>query len=194
MSTRPRSGGISPAAILRNVDLPHPIMPTIDTNSPRSIESVASVNTRRASEPEPKLLQTPEMSMNAIDSNGPEPCFGKPHEPVEDEADDANRENREQNMRVDQAVVFLPEKAAHARRAGEHLARDDHEPRDAETQSEASEHIRQRRWHHDLRERREGRQTQDLRDVPIILRNRADARHRVDDRGPHRADGNRKQG
>ena len=47
-------------------------------------------------------------------------------------------------MRVDQAVVFLPQEAADTRAAGEHLRGDDHQPCDAEAQAKAGEHVGQR--------------------------------------------------
>ncbi len=74
-----------------------------------------------------------------------QPRLGHTHHAVEQESDDADRQDGEENVRVDQAVVLLPEKSAHARRAGQHLACDDHQPCDAKAQPEPREHLRQRR-------------------------------------------------
>ncbi len=84
----------------------------------------------------------------------------------------ADGQDAEDDVLVDQAVVFLPEKAAHAGRAGQHLGGDDHEPRDAETQAESREHVRQRRGQQDLETACHGRQLQHARDVEIVLRDR----------------------
>jgi hypothetical protein len=57
-------------------------------------------------------------SRNAIRFlRGPEPRFGDPHEPIQREPDDADGDDGQQDVRVDQAVVLLPEEAADARRA-----------------------------------------------------------------------------
>src|SRR3954468_25950 len=96
-STRPLSGATRPATIFRNVDLPQPIIPTIDTNSPRSTDSDASASTWRCSRPDPNVLKTPLTSMNAIASDRPQTSFGHPHQAVEHETHDADGENRQQD-------------------------------------------------------------------------------------------------
>src|SRR5229473_1772997 len=78
-------------------------------------------------------------------SNCPQAGFGQTHQPIEGKAHHPDGQDREEDVRVDQAVVLLPEKTADARRAGEHLARDDRQPRDAETETVAREQMRQRR-------------------------------------------------
>ena len=64
--TLPVSGASSPATIFRNVDFPQPIMPTIDTNSPRSTDSVTSCRTSRVEPVEPNAFETAEISMKGI--------------------------------------------------------------------------------------------------------------------------------
>ena len=171
------------------MDLPLPMAPTIETNSPRSTASDTSRSTWRAPFGVANDFETPANLDECQRYDRPQLRFGQTHQPVEHEADDADREDREQDVRVDQAVVFLPEEPADARRARQHLAGDDDQPGDAEAEPIAGEHVRQRRRHDDLREGRELRQPEHLGDVPVVLRDRAHAHHRVDDRRPHRADG-----
>src|SRR5688572_1324360 len=156
MTTLPPSGADRPARMPRSVDLPLPIAPTIDVNVPRSTESDTS---RRTVLREPfragNDLATPAASMKGtLTSHRSQPGFGQPHQAVQDEADDPDGDDGEQDVRVDQAVVFLPEESADARRARQHLAGDDDEPGDAEAQAVAREHVGKRGWHDDLHERR----------------------------------------
>src|SRR4029453_7544953 len=99
---------------------------------------------------------------------------------IQTESHDANRKNGKKNVRVDEAVVLLPEKPSNTRCTSEHLARDDDQPGDTEAQSIASKKEGQSRRNHDLRERREWREPQHLRHVPIVLWNRFDAGHPTD--------------
>src|SRR5688572_934753 len=118
--------------------------PTIDTNSPCSIESDTSSSTWRG----PKDFETPLISMNGKRfprSDGPQLRLRQAHEPVEGEANEADRQDREQDVGVHQAVVFLPEEPADARRARQHFGGNDDEPGDAEAEAVAGEDVRQRR-------------------------------------------------
>ena len=56
------------------------------------------------------------------------PAFRDTHEAVEDKSDDADGHDAEDDVFINERVVLLPEKAAHARPAGEHLRRDNHQP------------------------------------------------------------------
>jgi hypothetical protein len=58
---------------------------------------------------------TLDTSRNAIPSDGPQPRFDKPHQPIQHETHQANGQNGEEDVRIDQAVVLLPEKTADAR-------------------------------------------------------------------------------
>src|SRR5688572_14190452 len=84
-----------------------------------------------------------------LPSRRPKPPLEHAHQPVEHEADEANRNDRENDVLVNETVVFLPEKAAHAGTARQHFGRDDYEPGNPETQPETREHIRQRRRNED---------------------------------------------
>src|SRR5216684_7220293 len=185
--TSPASVGIRPAMMLRSVDFPQPMNPTIETNSPRSTDNVTSSSTHRAARSVVNVFEAENASMYAM-LRSSQSRFRQPHQSIEREPDETDRDDRQQDVGVDQAVVFLPQEAADARRPGQHLARDDDEPRDAEAQAISREDVRQRRRHDDLRERGESRQAQDLGDVPIVLRNGPHTGGAVDDRRPHRAD------
>src|SRR5216683_6919596 len=159
--TSPASGGIRPAMMLRSVDFPHPMNPTIETNSPRSTDNVTLSSTHRAVRSVVNVFETEATSMHAM-LRSPQSRFRQPHQSIEREPDETDHDDRQQDVGVDQAVVFLPQEAADSRRPRQHLACDDDEPGDAEAQAIAGEDVRQRGRHDDLRERRESRQAQDL--------------------------------
>src|SRR5437899_4540890 len=154
--TSPSSGGTSPAMMLSSVDFPQPMNPTTETNSPRSTASVTFSSTHRSARSMRNVFETDDTSRNATLCR-PQSRFRQPHESIEREPDEADRDDRQQDMGIDQAVVFLPQEAADAGRPGEHLAGDDDEPGDAEAQSVSREDVRQRRRHDDLRERGQSR-------------------------------------
>src|ERR1051325_6316617 len=135
----------------------------------------------------PKPLLTFFNSRNGMLSSL-EAGFDEAHQAIEREADDADGENTKDNVLVDERVVFLPEKAADAGRAGEHFCGDDDEPGDAEAQAKTGEHVRQRRGDEDLEECLSARKFEDFGDVEEILWNCAHANGCVEDSWPHRAD------
>src|SRR5262245_61619615 len=98
----------------------------------------ASTNTA-VPNPEPRIpspeSRVPSPEPRVPRSHRPQLRLRQSHQPIEREADDANRDDREQDVRVDEAVVFLPEESADARRARQHLARDDDQPGDPKTES-----------------------------------------------------------
>src|SRR5690242_1509097 len=121
--TEPRSGLDRPATTVKSVDFPQPMNPTIETNSPRSTDKVTSSRTCRVAAPVPNAFEIEERSMNAtfLTPWGPTPrfpgsgasgasflstCpqlrFSHAHQPVEHEADHADRQDREQNVRVNE--------------------------------------------------------------------------------------------
>src|SRR6476661_9136147 len=160
--TCPASGATSPATIFKSVDLPQPIVPRIDTNSPCSTESDTSTSTSRGDPLEATNdFATRDTSRNAILSDGPQPCFYEPHQPIQHETHKADCQNGEEDVCIDQAVVLLPEKTPDARCAGEHLARDDDEPCNAQAEPESGKHVRKGGGHNDFRKRRERREPQD---------------------------------
>src|SRR6266850_6206032 len=76
------------------------------------------------------------------------------HGLLEREADDADRENRDDDVLDVEVVPFVPHPKPDADAAGEHLGGDDHEPRDADRQAHAGDHVRQHRGEQDLPEYR----------------------------------------
>src|SRR6185436_13443691 len=74
-----------------------------------------------------------------------EPYLDKPHHLVQQEADNADGQNAQQNVGVDQAVVLLPQKPADTRRARQHFTGNNNEPCDSKTKPVTGEDIRQSR-------------------------------------------------
>src|SRR6266542_6492840 len=114
------------------------------------------------------------------------------HEPVQAEADKADRDDGQENVRVDKAVVFLPQKAAYTGSAGEHLRSDNDQPRQTEREPIAGENIGERSRHDDASESFHLRKLQHLADVEILGADTSYADRSVDHRRPHGADGNGK--
>src|SRR5688572_6548799 len=100
----PRSGVSKPASSEMSVVLPDPDRPTIATNSPRSmVRSIwRSTSVRRPGGPNP--LARPSISRKAI-SGGPEALLDDAHEAVEGEADEADGDDAQDDVLVDEAVV-----------------------------------------------------------------------------------------
>src|SRR6185436_11871907 len=71
-------------------------------------------------------------------------AFQKTHELVQNEANDPDGQDAEDDVLVDERVVFLPEEAADARRTSQHFCRHNHQPGNAETQAKTGEHVGQR--------------------------------------------------
>src|SRR5947207_2019662 len=115
-----------------SVVFPEPDRPTMATNSPLWMARLTepSTSVRRPSEPNP--LATSTSSRKIIASRPLHPGFDEAHQPVEREPDDADGHDAQDDVLVDQAVVLLPEEAADAGGARQHLHGDDHQPRDAE--------------------------------------------------------------
>src|SRR5688572_10743553 len=120
-STDPESGFSSPARIEISVVFPDPEKPTIETNSPRSIVRLIPPRTSVLRPGGPNPLRTSFSSRSGIASRDLEPGFDEAHHPVEQEPDHADGADAEDDVLVDQAVVFLPEEAAHAGRPRQHL-------------------------------------------------------------------------
>ncbi len=80
-------------------------------------------------------------------------AFDQAHQAIQDEPDDSDREDAENDVFVDQTVVFLPQEAADSGCSRQHLGCDDHQPRDPQAQPKASEHVRQRRGQQNFQQR-----------------------------------------
>ena len=70
--------------------------------------------------------------------------------PVEHEADDADVEERDDDVADERGVPRIPDEEADADAAGQHLRRDDREPGQADADAQAGEHVGHRRRQHDL--------------------------------------------
>ena len=90
--------------------------PTMETNSPRSTDSDTRSSTWRGPDDDWNVFETFDASISAISLNGSQPRLGHPHHAIQQEPDDSDRQNREKDVRVDQAVVLLPQKSTDARR------------------------------------------------------------------------------
>src|SRR5207244_6312079 len=74
-------------------------------------------------------------------SDRPDSGLDEAHDAIEGEADGANRDDGQQDVRVDETVVLLPQEAADARRAGQHFRGHDHEPGQPEREPDAGEPV-----------------------------------------------------
>src|SRR5881394_2876573 len=101
----------------------------MQTSSPRSTERSMSASTSLRASPFPYPLPTPESSKKdpSATSHRLQPMFHGAHHAVEDEPDDPDRQDAQDDVLVDEAVVLLPEEAADARRSRQHLDGDDHQ-------------------------------------------------------------------
>src|SRR5262245_28373851 len=139
--TLPRSGAISPAITDISVVLPEPEYPTIATNSPYSRVRSTPPSTPSESDGEANDFSRPRISSIALgDLESP---FDPTHQPIEEESKGADGEHAQDDVRVDEAVVLLPQEAADARRSRQHPGGDDHQPRQSERETVAGEHVGQ---------------------------------------------------
>src|SRR5688572_1932594 len=127
-STSPESGLSRPASSEMSVDFPAPEKPTMTTTSPASMSRL----TRSRTWVEPWLLLTSRSERMGIvvsspGSGGAQAFLGQSHQAIEAEADEADGEDAQDDVLIDEGVVFLPKEAADAGGAGEHLGGDDHE-------------------------------------------------------------------
>src|SRR5574341_502870 len=126
-STVPAVGLRSPATTLSSVLLPQPEWPMSVTNSPLRI--TRSMPSRIGEEP--KDMPSPSTERNL---SGPivEPPGGEHQRLLQQQADDADGEDRDHDVLDLQVVPLVPHPEADADPAGEHLGGDDYEPRDAD--------------------------------------------------------------
>src|SRR2546425_7763743 len=123
------------------------------TNSPFPMSRLMSRSTSPREPFEPKPFPTFFNSKKAIRSGCFESAFDHAHQPVERKAHEPDRQNAEDDARVIERVVLLPEEAADTGPAGQHLRRHDDQPRNAEAEPKTSEHVRQCRRNQHFEER-----------------------------------------
>src|SRR5574341_421065 len=184
-STVPAVGLRSPATTLSSVLLPQPEWPMSVTNSPLRI--TRSMPSRIGEEP--KDMPSPSTERNL---SGPivEPPGGEHQRLLQQQADDADGEDRDHDVLDLQVVPLVPHPEADADPAGEHLGGDDYEPRDADREAHAGDHVGQHRGEQDLGEHLPFGEVQHARDVQVVLRDLAHADRGVDDHRPQAADEN----
>src|SRR5882762_8853533 len=187
----PSLGWRSPVTMLRSVDFPHPECPIRETNSPAWISRLISSSAQNGPFLVSKTMRTSSicryrslMSSSLV----AEAAGEQDHALLEREADDADREYRDDDVLDVQIVPFVPHPEADADAAGEHLRRDDHQPRDADRQAHAGDHVREHRREQNLPEYRPLGKIEHPRHVEIFLRDVAHADRGVHDHGPQAAD------
>src|SRR5207302_5873910 len=143
----PSLGLSRPATRFKSVLLPQPEWPISVTNSPLRIASSMPVSATKSPFFVSKVLPTDSMLRYLCIGEAP----GKKHQRLLDhQADDADGEDRDDDVLDLQVVPFVPHPEADADAAGEHLGRDDHEPRDADRQPHAGDHVGQHRGKENL--------------------------------------------
>src|SRR5258708_37944089 len=120
------------------------------TNSPSSTRRLMSRRTLVRLPAGPYPLLTLRSSRKATVSSplllgGAQAALDHAHDAVQGEPDQADGDDAQDDVLVDQAVVLLPQEAADAGAAGQHLDGDDHQPGDPQAQAVSGKHRRQRR-------------------------------------------------
>src|SRR5688572_7235857 len=189
----PAVGRSSPARRFSSVDLPQPEWPISVTNSPLATVRLMS---RRASKRIPRRSKTmPTVSTSMYLSMRPlardavaDTLRHEDQRLLEHESHHADHEDGDQDVVDLEVVPLVPDPEADADAAGEHLGRDDHQPRHADRQAHAGEHVRQHRGKEDAGEDLPFREVQHARHVEVVLGHLAHARGGVHDQRPDRAD------
>src|SRR5919198_3022403 len=107
---------------------------------------------------------------------------------VEHHADDADHQDCGDHVGDGEVVPFVPDEVADAGAADEHLGRDDDQPRDADGNSHPGENRRRGRWQDDGEGAAEDTDLECARDVEPFPAYGSDAKCRVDQHRPQRAD------
>src|SRR3954467_8276455 len=105
----------------------------MQTHSPSSMLKDTSRSTSRAPFRVRKDFETFLTSRNFMPSRErcTGPPFGQQHQAVQEEADEADCENRKNDVLVNERVIFLPQETTDTGRPREHFGGDDDQPRDA---------------------------------------------------------------
>src|SRR5882724_2707889 len=191
--TWPSLGSTSPLTILSSVDFPHPECPISETNSPARMSRLISSSAQNG----PFLVWNTMRTLSICryrslmsSSVVAEAAREQDHRLLEQEADDADRKDCDDDVLDIEVVPFVPHPEADADASGEHLRCDDHQPRDADRQAHARDHVRQHRRKQNLAEHRPLRKIEHARDVEIVLRYLAHAHGGVHNHRPQAANEN----
>src|SRR6266705_4639012 len=189
--TWPSVASRSPATMLSSVDLPQPECPISETNSPARMSRLISSSAQNG----PFFVSNTLRTLSICKYLSVIPCSlvaeaagSEDHQLFEREADDADREDGDDDVLHVEVVPFVPYPEPDAHAAGEHLRGDDHQPRHADRQAHAGDHVRKHGREKDLPKHRPLRKIEDPRDVEIVLRDVAHADRGVDDHRPQGAD------
>src|SRR5712691_269504 len=153
----PSVGLSSPATTLSSVDLPQPECPISETNSPERMSRLISSSAQNGPFLVSNTMRTlsicryPSLMLSSLVA---EAAGGEDHQLFEREADDADREYRDDDVLHVEVVPFVPDPEPDADSAREHLGRDDHQPRHADRQAHAGDHVGEHRRKKDLPEHR----------------------------------------
>src|SRR5262245_27794378 len=107
---------------------------------------------------------------------------------IEQEADDADIEQRQNDLADVRGIPRIPDEEADADAADQHFGGDDGEPRKTNADAQAGEDVGRRRGDHDLAEKLQRIELHHGSHVAIVLRDVADANGGVDDDRPDRGD------
>src|SRR6267143_2782343 len=144
--TSPRSGCSKPARTPRSVDLPQPDGPMTATNSPSATEKLRSSSTDTSPWRVWNVLETDRTSILGLiaPAHLVEP-LEPPHEAVEQEPDDSDREHAGHHEVVAVArVARVDDQVTETRVHRDHLGGHHHEPRDAEPDAHAGDDLGER--------------------------------------------------
>src|SRR5687767_9281019 len=181
--------------MLSRVDLPQPEWPMMATYSPWSILRSMRASTSLTIEPRTNDLPTPSICRNGrpggfalgvvwetgargaiIDASSSRrhaargEVADQRHQPVEDEADDADVDQRHDDVGQPRGVPGVPDEEADADAPGQHFGRHDGKPRQADADAQAGEDIGGGRRDHDAPEIFRLVEAQDARHVAVVLR------------------------
>src|SRR5262245_48388428 len=133
-STVPVVGLSRPATMLSSVLLPQPEWPISVTNSP--LRMVRSMPVRTSDEPNDMPTASTLRYLSIVEAPR-----GEHQRLLEQQADDADGEDRDHDVLDLEVVPLVPHPEADADAAGEHLGGDDHQPRHADRQAHAGDHV-----------------------------------------------------
>src|SRR5688572_2120668 len=177
----PRVGLIRPATRLRSVLLPQPEWPMSVTNSP--LRMVRSIPVRISEAPNDMPTASTLRYLSIAEAPGDQ------HQPLlQQQADDADGEDRDHDVLDLEVVPLVPHPEADAYAPGQHLGGDDHQPGDADGEAHAGDHVGQHGWEQDLGEHLPLGEVQHARDVQVVLRDLAHADRGIHDHRPQAAD------
>src|SRR5258706_1133466 len=183
----PDVGLSRPATRLSSVVLPQPEWPMRVTNSP--LRTARSIPVRATKLPffDSKTIPTDSTLkyFSGFISDPPR----EQHQPLlEQQADYADGVDGDDDVLDFQVVPFVPDPEADADAAGEHLGGDDHQPRHADREAHAGDHVGQHRREENLGEHLPLGEVQHPRHVQIVLRDLPHADRGADDHRPQAAD------